>query len=182
MHLWNRSLLHNLRYGAHGRLAQPIGWAIKRTELLKLIETLPGGMQTRLGEGGASVSGGEGQRIRLGRAMLRPGIRLVILDEPFRGLDREQRRELLARVRELWSEATLLCITHDVRETLAFDRVLVIERGRIIEDGDPADLANNGVSRYRTMLEAEDAIRKGLWSSDVWRRLWLENGRLTENE
>ena len=49
--------------------------------------------------------------------MLRPGVRLVILDEPCRGLDREQRRELLARTRQLWRQATLLCITHDVGET-----------------------------------------------------------------
>jgi len=178
--LWNRSLVDNLRYGIHGGLAQPIGWVIEQADLLKLIETLPGGMQTPLGEGGALVSGGEGQRIRLGRALLRPGIRLVILDEPFRGLDRERRRQLLARVRTLWSEATLLCITHDVRETLPFDRVLVIERGGIVEDGEPAHLANRPVSRYRAMLEAEDGVREGLWSSEVWRRLWLEGGRLTE--
>jgi ATP-binding cassette subfamily B protein len=181
VHLWNRSLVDNLNYGTHGGLAQPIGWVIEQTDLMKLIETLPGGMQTPLGEGGALVSGGEGQRLRLGRAMLRPGIRLVILDEPFRGLDRDRRRQLLGRVRQLWSEATLLCITHDVRETLAFDRVLVIERGRLVEDGDPADLANRAVSRYRAMLEAEDAVREGLWSNEVWRRLRLEDGRLAEN-
>ena len=178
MQLWNRSLVDNLRYGVHGGLAQSIGWVIEQTELLKLIETLPGGMQTALGEGGALVSGGEGQRIRLGRAMVRPGIRLVILDEPFRGLDRERRRQLLARVRKLWSGATLLCITHDVRETLPFDRVLVIESGRIVEDS-ASHSGEKPVSRYRAMLEAEDAVRRP-WSSETWRRLWLEGGRLTE--
>ena len=128
------------------------------------------------------MSGGEGQRVRLGRAMLRSGVRLVILDEPFRGLDREQRRELLARARRMWREATLLCITHDVGETQAFDRVLVVEGGQIVEDGAPADLAKRPGSRYRAMLEAEAAVREGLWSSGAWRRLRLAGGVLVENE
>src|SRR5207249_8550472 len=71
---------------------------------------------------GGLLSGGEGQRVRLGRAILRPGVRLVILDEPFRGLDREQRRELLTRARRLWKGVTLLCITHDVGETRSEER------------------------------------------------------------
>ena len=62
-------------------------------------------------------NGLSGQRVRLGRAMLRPDVRLVILDEPFRGLDREQRRELLGRARKLWRDATLLCIMHNLEET-----------------------------------------------------------------
>src|SRR5581483_4426636 len=105
-----------------------------------VLESLPHGLETKLGEGGALVSGGEGQRVRLGRAMLRRGVQLVILDEPFRGLDREKRRELLARAREFWRGCTLVCITHDLSETQEFDRVLVVEGGRIAEDGTPEDL------------------------------------------
>ena len=106
----------------------------------------------------------------------------MILGEPFRGLDRERRRELLARARKWWSNATLLCITHDVGETLALSRVLVVEEGRIVEDGAPADLAERPGSRYRAMLEAEEAVRQGLWSSAARRRLWLEGGRLSEDK
>ena len=179
--LWNRSLLDNLRYGAHGDPAPPLAAVIEQAELRSVLEKLPDGLQTPLGEGGGLVSGGEGQRVRFGRALLRPGVRLVILDEPFRGLDREQRRELLARARRLWRQATLLCITHDVGATQAFDRVLVVEAGRIVEHGAPADLAARPESRYRAMLEAEVMVREGLWSSGVWRRLWLEGGRLVDN-
>ena len=127
------------------------------------------------------MSGGEGQRVRLGRAMLRPQIRLAILDEPFRGLDRERRRKLLERARELWDKVTLLCITHDVGETQAFDRVLVIEGGQIVEDGTPTELAAQSSSRYQAMLKSEEAVREGLWSSADWRRLWLKDGRLVED-
>ena len=180
--LWNRSLLDNLSYGAPADPSLPIGQVIAQAHLRSILERLPDGLQTRLGEGGALISGGEGQRVRLGRAMLRPGVRLVILDEPCRGLDREQRRELLARTRQLWRQATLLCITHDVGETQAFDRVLVMDGGRIIEDGTPADLAAQPQSRYSALLDAEVAVRQGLWSHGRWRRLWLNAGRLVEDD
>jgi ATP-binding cassette subfamily B protein len=125
------------------------------------------------------VSGGEGQRARFARALLRPGVRLAILDEPFRGLDFEQRRKLLARSREIWRDATLLAISHDIAEALTFERVLVIEHGRIVEDGDPRELARNPESRFHAMLEAEAAIREEFWNGPEWRHLSLKNGQLT---
>src|SRR5262249_56845736 len=88
---------------------------------------------------------------------------------------------LLGRARDIWRDATLLCITHDVGETLGFDRVLVVESGRIIEGGQPAQLAQAPVSRYRTLLEAEEAVRTGLWSDARWRRLRMVDGHLEED-
>jgi ATP-binding cassette subfamily B protein len=114
--------------------------------------------------------------------MLRSSTRLVILDEPFRGLDRSQRRSLLNRARELWKDATLLCVTHDVGETQVFDRVVVVEAGRIIEEGLPSALAVREGSRYQQLLQTEESIRRGLWSSGGWRRLRLEEGLLAEAE
>ena len=181
VHLWNRSLLDNLAYGAPGGTAARPTDAIDAADLRGVLERLPSGLQTPLGEGGARVSGGEGQRVRLGRAMLRPDARLVILDEPFRGLDRERRAMLLSRTRELWKRATLFCITHDVGQTRSFDRVLIIEHGRVVEDGPPADLAARPGSRYRAMLEAEEAVGSGLWASNRWRRIRLDRGRLVES-
>jgi ATP-binding cassette subfamily B protein len=156
----------------------PFGDVIQKAGLFDVLERLPDGLKTILGEGGGLVSGGEGQRVRLGRAMVRPQMRLVILDEPFRGLDRARRRELLAQARQHWQGATLLCVTHDVGETLSFPRVLVIEEGRIVEDAPPADLAAQPSSRYRTLLDAEQAVRQNLWASTAWRRLVMEGGRL----
>jgi ATP-binding cassette subfamily B protein len=176
--LWNRSLLENLRYGAADHA--PLDLAIDAADLASLLERLPDGMQTQLGEGGALVSGGEGQRVRLARALLRGDARLVILDEPFRGLDRERRAELLRRARERWRSATLICVTHDVGETLGFDRVLVVESGRVVEDARPEQLASRAGSRYRQLLDAEAAVRVGLWSSSQWRQLDLGGGRLSE--
>jgi ABC-type transport system involved in cytochrome bd biosynthesis fused ATPase/permease subunit len=180
--LWNRSLLENLRYGAHGNHTTPLAAVLQQAELRSVLEKLPDGLQTALGEGGGLLSGGEGQRVRLGRALLRPGVRLVILDEPFRGLDHQQRQELLARARCLWQAATLLCITHDVSATQAFERVLVVEGGQLVEDGAPAVLAAQPCSRYRTLLDAEAMVRERLWSGPVWRRLCLAGGRLVDGQ
>lgn len=178
--LWNRSLMENLRYGAPNNLLASIGGVIKAADLGRVLEQLPDGLQTALGEGGALVSGGEGQRVRLGRAMLRPEIKLVILDESFRGLDRESRHSLLARARRLWPEATLLCITHDISETLSFGRVLVVDGGKIVEDVIPAELSRQPDSRYQNLLEAEESVRKGLWSGVAWRRMQFDKGHLRE--
>jgi ABC-type bacteriocin/lantibiotic exporter with double-glycine peptidase domain len=180
--LWNRSLIENLRYGSPSDSALPLGATIDLADLHRVLEKLPDGLQTPIGEGGALLSGGEGQRVRLGRAMLKPGVRLVILDEPFRGLDRERRRELLARARNLWSAATLLCITHDVGETRDFERVLVVDNGRIVEDGAPTDLAERPRSRYRDLLDAEEMVREKLWASNEWRRLEIDQGKLFEDD
>jgi ATP-binding cassette subfamily B protein len=182
VHLWNRSVLENLRYGLAGEEAMPLGEAIDRAGLHPVLEKLPDGLQTILGEGGALVSGGEGQRVRLARALLRPGARLVILDEPFAGLERGLRRELLARCRERWRSCTFLCITHDIAETLEFPRVVVMEAGRLVEDGVPAELARRPGSRFRALLEAEEQVRERLWGGPHWRRLRLARGRLLEED
>jgi len=136
-------------------------------------------LETKLGEGGGLVSGGEGQRVRLGRAFLREGVRLALLDEPFRGLDRETRKELLQRARLHWKDATLLAITHDVSECEDFDRVLVLEKGRLVEDGAPSELRNRQGSRYRRLLEVEEELSE-FWSDGSWRTFRLENGRLVD--
>ncbi|WP_437276886.1 ATP-binding cassette domain-containing protein [Sorangium sp. So ce375] len=175
--IWNRSFLDNLRYGAPDDAAD-FGAVVDEAELREVLERLPEGQKTLLGEGGGLVSGGEGQRLRLGRAMLRGEARLAILDEPFRGLDRERRRALLARARRRFRRATLLCVTHDVGETRTFERVLVVDGGRVVEDGAPAELAARPGSRYRALLEAEAAVQRGLWSSGGWRRLKVARGRL----
>jgi ATP-binding cassette subfamily B protein len=167
--LWNRPLAENLRYGSleTARIDQVIDAA----ELHRVIERLPDGLATPLGEGGGLVSGGEGQRVRLGRAMLRSNVRLVILDEPFRGLDFDQRHTLLARAREQWRDATLIFISHDIREAMSFERVLVMEDGTTVEDGQGP--------RFLAMLQAERAIREEFWDGPEWRRLRLHNGQLT---
>lgn len=176
--IWNRSLLDNLRYGRDDENGLPTGAVLQQANLTDVLRSLPSGMQTRLGESGGLVSGGEGQRVRLGRGMMQSNPRLVVLDEPFRGLDREQRHELLARARQTWQRSTLLCITHDVSAVLQFDRVIVMEGGHIVEDGAPGELASQADSHFRALLAKEESVRKTIWQDSGWRRLRMERGKL----
>ncbi|MEM7307359.1 MAG: cysteine peptidase family C39 domain-containing protein [Planctomycetota bacterium] len=179
VHLWNRSLLANLHYG----LSPPrraLQGVLAASDLGGVLRRLPHGLGTGLGEGGGFLSGGEGQRVRFGRALGRADARLVLLDEPFRALDRTQRRRLLARAREAWPGATLLHVTHDIEETRTFDRVLVVDEGRVAEQGAPGELAARADSLYNELLRADSAARDKLWGAAHWKRLWLERGGLHE--
>jgi len=179
--LWNRSLVDNLRYGNEDAEAATLTKVIEQAELRSILEMLPEGHQTRLGEGGGLVSGGEGQRVRFARALLRPGVTLALLDEPFRGLGRDQRTRLLQKARQHWRDASLLCVTHDVRETESFDRVLVMEGGHLVEDGAPQTLAADADSRYRALLDSETAL-DALWSDSSWRQFEIGDGVVQEHE
>jgi ABC-type multidrug transport system fused ATPase/permease subunit len=175
VHLWNESLEHNISYGAAAPDAAGLSEAARRAELSSVIGRLSG-LQGPLGEAGGLLSGGEGQRVRLGRALMNTHARLVILDEAFRGLDRAARRRLHERSRAIWRHATILCITHDISDTRSFDRVVVVEYGRIVEHGSPASLAVDRGSRYHAMLAEEDAVRQ-MWSNQtVWRGINVDGG------
>jgi len=180
--VWNRTLFANLKYGGTEAAAVAMDEVLDAANLRPVLEKLPAGFQTMLGENGALVSGGEGQRVRMGRALARTDVRLVILDEPTRGLDRARRHMFMLRAREWWKDATLLSITHDVSDTREFDRVLVMDAGSVVEDGAPAHLAADPDSRYRKLLDAEDAVRRGLWRSARWRRITIAQGRVVEEE
>ncbi|MEX1362549.1 MAG: ATP-binding cassette domain-containing protein [Nannocystaceae bacterium] len=186
--LWNEPLVDNLLYGSDqrrhdlDRALERVGAVLEDADLRPLVANLPQGLQTELGEGGGLLSGGEGQRVRLGRALLRPRVGLALLDEPLRGLDRERRGALLRRLRQRWSDVTLLCVTHDVEETREFPRVIVIDGGRVVEDGDPATLAARPGGVYAAMLEHERWVQTQLWRGPQWRRLAVRDGDLHPND
>jgi ATP-binding cassette subfamily B protein len=178
--LWNRSFLENLRYGAADDGQLPLAEILSQARLREVLEHLPDGLATELGEGGGLISGGEGQRTRVGRALARKHARLVILDEPFRGLDLKTRRELLAMARAWWRDATILWVTHDIAETERFDRVLVLDGGRIVEDGVPAELAARPGSRYAALAAGDREMHATEWAGDRWRRVWMDHGTLRD--
>jgi ATP-binding cassette subfamily B protein len=87
---------------------------------------------------------------------------------------------LLASARRWWQDTTLLCVTHDISETLEFDRVLVIDNGRIAEDGNPRRLASSP-SLYRDLLRSEAHVLDRMWGASSWRRWRVANGRVNED-
>jgi ATP-binding cassette subfamily B protein len=177
--IWNRSFTENLGYSSEDGGLTRTGDAIDAASLRGVLRNLPDGLQTKLGEGGSLISGGEGQRVRLGRCFAQRDVRLALLDEPFRGMDRDRRAALLVDARKRWQGVTLLCVTHDVGETKLFDRVLVIDDGRILEDDQPERLAA-AASRYKRLLNAEREVLGQLWNRGDWRRIVIHDGRAHE--
>jgi ATP-binding cassette subfamily B protein len=117
--------------------------------------------------------------VRLGRAICRGAARLVIFDEPFCGLERSRREDLLHAARARWAPATFLCITHDISQTLDFPRVLVVDQGRVVEDGAPKRLAGQADTRYAHLLAAEVRARARL-DGPEWRHLRMDKGQIEE--
>lgn len=177
--IWNRSLLENLLFGSQD--APPLAPVLEAASLMSVVGKLADGLATPLGEGGKLLSAGEGQRVRLGRAMVKQSARLVILDEPFLGLERDRRRVLLAQTRQRWAGKTLLYVTHDVSEARAFDRLLILDKGRVVEDGDPMQLSQTASSRFRRLLQAQEAVHARLTTGAEWRRIRLESGRIVHD-
>ncbi len=171
--VWNRSLIDNLRYGLEADGRSDLAAVLRQLELDTVISGLEHGLRTKLGEGGGRLSGSEGQRVRLARALLRDHVRLVVLDEALRGLDGALRRSVLAAVRARWPQATVMAVTHHPDDVAAFDRVVVVEGGRVIEAGRPIELAADAGSRYRALLESASTPGRGRW-----RRLGLADRRL----
>jgi ABC-type bacteriocin/lantibiotic exporter with double-glycine peptidase domain len=179
--LWNRPAIENLQFGNPRGARHPLHPAIEHVGLEDLLERLPKGLATELGESGARVSGGEGQRIRTARALLRRGVRLVLLDEAFRGLERPVRQRASQALRARVAGATILEVTHDVADTQGHDRVLVIEDGKLIEEGTPARLLGRR-SRYAELVDADREVHARIWSAEHWKRVSVGDGLVVTEE
>lgn len=153
--LHDASLATNADFGAHSD-ASP---APERLRFVGLSAAHERFGDEPIGTGGARLSNTEAQRLRLARALGRPNARLVLLDEALGGLPLDELRPLVARCREIWHSATLVHVTHDVASTTDFERVIVIDRGRIVEDGDPAALAANARSHYAALLGSQAKLQ-----------------------
>ncbi len=172
--LWQRSLLDNLQYGNQGQAGpMAIPDVIDAAYLADMLERLPEGLQTGIGADGRRLSGGEGQRVRYGRALGRSAARLVLLDEPFREMEPERRQALLQHTRIYWQNTTLLYVTHTPTLAQGFDRVLVLSDGKIAQQGAPDDLATQLDGPYARMLADHQRTQQSLWQTEVWRHWQL---------
>ena len=119
------------------------------------IAALPRGYETSVGEDGTRLSGGQRQRIALARAFL-AGARLVVLDEATSHLDAASEILIRDAVERLARDRAVLIVSHRLRLVSIADVVAVIDRGRVVQSGAPADLAAQD-GPYRPLLAADDA-------------------------
>jgi len=139
-HLFHGSVTDNIALGATEASRQQILEAARTAHCLEFIEALPQGMDTLVGEGGQGLSGGQRQRIALARAFLRRA-RLVLLDEPSANLDLASERLIQQSVDELAHQCTLIVIAHRLHTIRSADRILVMDDGKIVQQGTHETLA-----------------------------------------
>jgi ATP-binding cassette subfamily B protein len=177
--LWNTTVRANIDYAVQGFPRRSFLSVAEMVDLIDVLDHLDKGLDTPVGPEGTLVSGGEGQRIRAGRALLRDRVRLAVLDEAFRGLDRPTRKRLLVNARRAWAGATMFFVTHDIAHALEFGRVLVMDEGRIVEDGSPIELRQRA-SRFADLLRAEERALDELWGATAWRRVCVADGHIAD--
>jgi len=143
--LFNDTIENNIRIGNLNAGEEEIRAAAKAACCDEFIEKLPDGYKTMLGENGATLSGGERQRISIARALLKDAP-VVILDEATASLDPENEVFVQKAINRLVAQKTVLVIAHRLRTILHADHIVVLENGKVIEEGKGEELlANNGL-------------------------------------
>ena len=149
--LFKTTLLENITYGKPDASPAEIERAIDLSQSREIIDRLPNGLNTKIGVDGTYLSGGEQQRIILARAFLKDAP-IVVLDEATAFADPENEHLIQQALRELMKGKTVLMIAHRLTTVQNADKILVIDKGKIAEQGTHSDLiAKNGI--YSSMWD-----------------------------
>jgi ATP-binding cassette, subfamily B, bacterial len=144
--LFHRSIRENIAYGKPDATDQEIAEAAKKAYAHEFIESLPDGYQTLVGERGVKLSGGQRQRIVIARAILKDAP-ILVLDEATSALDSESERLIQAALQELMKKRTAIVIAHRLSTVQRMDRIIVLDHGKIVEQGSHRELVDQG-GRY----------------------------------
>jgi len=154
--LFGGSILENIAYGKLNASKEEIIQAAQRANASGFIMSFPEGYDTIVGERGVKLSGGQRQRIAIARALLKnPSI--LILDEATSSLDSESERLVQEALEELMKNRTSIIIAHRLSTIREADKIIVLEKGKIIESGSHDELITNeqGLYRYLSTLQFE---------------------------
>jgi ATP-binding cassette subfamily B protein IrtB len=146
VYLFDDTIEANVRAGRPGASAGEVRAAARRARVDEIVERLPDGWATRVGEGGSALSGGERQRVSIARALLKDAP-IVLLDEATAALDPLNESAVEEAIAELKADRTTIVIAHRLSTVVAADQIVVLERGRIVERGTHAALLAHG-GRY----------------------------------
>jgi ABC-type multidrug transport system fused ATPase/permease subunit len=156
-YLFGFSVIDNIRYGRPGATMEQVVHAAEAADADEFIRKLPNGYETILGQRGLTLSGGQCQRLSIARALLKDAP-LLILDEPTSALDSKTEASLMDALDRLRQGRTTFLIAHRLSTAETADRIVVLEAGRVVESGSPAELlATNGRYRYLHALQYGEA-------------------------
>ncbi|HEV2896103.1 MAG TPA: ATP-binding cassette domain-containing protein, partial [Actinomycetota bacterium] len=133
----------NVRFGRPDATREELEAAARATRVDELIERLPDGWETEIGEGGVRLSGGQRRRVALARAILRDAS-VLLLDEPTSGLDAASEQAVLDALDRAAEGRTVLSVSHRLSLAARADRVVVLDGGRVVEQGPPGELLAAG--------------------------------------
>ena len=156
--LFHRTVRENLCYGRPDATEAQMLAAAETARCREFIEALPEGFDTLVGDRGVMLSGGQRQRLAIARALLK-NAPILLLDEATSALDTESEQLIQAALEDLMKDRTVIAIAHRLSTLRRFDRILVMDRGRIIDDGTPSALARRP-GPYRDLLDKQHMDRE----------------------
>ena len=151
--LFRDTVMENIRLGRRGASDEEVIAAAKAARCDEFIQKLPQGYQTVIGENGSTLSGGERQRISIARALLKDAP-VILLDEATASLDVENESAVQEALSRLLQDKTVLIIAHRMRTVAGADHIVVLENGRVAQQGTPKELMKRG-GLYRRMVELQ---------------------------
>lgn len=141
VYLFEDTIANNIRFGRPEASIEEVVAAAKKACCHDFIMSLPDGYETVVGEGGATLSGGEKQRIAIARAIMKDAP-IIILDEATANVDPENEKELTEAIENLTKEKTIIMIAHRLKTVRNADQIVVIDKGRIVQKGRHEELMN----------------------------------------
>ncbi|RSI52064.1 ABC transporter ATP-binding protein/permease [Streptococcus sanguinis] len=145
VYLFEDTIANNIRFGKPEASQEEVIEAAKKAACHDFILSLPDGYDTKIGEGGSSLSGGERQRISIARAIIKDAP-IIILDEATANVDPENEEALMQAIQALTRDKTIIMIAHRLKTVEHADQILVLDQGRIVEQGKHQDLlAKQGI-------------------------------------
>ena len=163
VYLFEDTIYNNIAMGRPDASYEDVMEAARKARCYDFITNLPYGFDTIVGEGGASLSGGEAQRISIARCILKDAP-VILLDEATASVDADNEFYIQQAVSELCRDKTVLVIAHRLNTIRGADRILVMDKGRIIEQGSHSELIQkNGMYRRMTGLQE----KMSSWNREV---------------